>query len=90
MKRQKINMQEQMVMFLGAIYKSERGLKPYDKLDIDTLILSPNFYKYMVKKNLINDGQMKFRKYPIELDYDEYADIWGMTGKTNDIKEETI
>ena len=90
MKRQKINMQEQMVMFLGAIYKSERGLKPYDKLDIDTLILSPSFYKYMVKKNLINVGQMKFRKYPIELDYDEYADIWGMTGKTNDSKEETI
>ena len=53
-------------------------------------VLSPNFYKYMVKKNLINDGQMKFRSYPIELDSDEYADIWGMTGKTNDKKEETI
>lgn len=79
----KVNMQEQMVMFLGAIYKSERGLKPYEKLDIDKLILSPNFYKYMVKKNLINDGQMKFRNYSIELDYNEYADIWGMTGKEN-------
>jgi hypothetical protein len=80
----RVNMKEQMVMFLGTIYKSERGLKPYEKLDIDKLILSPNFYKYIIKKNLINDGQMKFRNYPIELDYDENADIWGMTGKEND------
>jgi len=86
----KVNMSEQMVMFLGAIYKSERGLKPYEKLNIDKLILSPNFYKYMVKKNLINDGKMIFRNYPIEFDYDENADIWGMTGKTNDKKEGNI
>lgn len=78
----KVNLQQQIVMFLGAIYKSEMGLKPYDKLDIDTFILSPSFYKYMVKKNLINDGQMIFRNYPIEIDYDEGADVWGMTGKS--------
>ena len=86
----KVNMKEQMVMFLSVIYKSERGLKPYEKLEIDKLILSPNFYKYMVKKNLINDGQIIFRNYPIELDYDENADIWGMTGKADDKKEGNI
>ena len=78
----KVNLQQQMVMFLGAIYKSENGIKPYDKLDINTFILSPSFYKYMGKKNLINDGQRIFRNHLIEIDYDKGADIWGMTGKS--------
>lgn len=75
-------MEKEQFLFLSYIAKMEKGTKPIDeKIDIEKLILTPSFYKHLVKRGIIKDKQMIFKGYPIELDFNKHADIWGILGK---------
>ena len=69
----------QMISFLKMFMDIQKGDRKV-KMNIKTVIVNNEFYNYLVKKGLIKKGDKKFNKYPLEIDNDIYADVWGFEG----------
>ena len=70
----------QMIGFLKMFMSIAKGDKQVN-MEIESVVVNNEFYNYLVKKGLIKKGDKKFNKYPLKIDNDKYADVWGFNGK---------
>lgn len=72
-------MNTEIMMFLKYFLTIENGTnEKITNSKINSIVFNPKFHKSLIKAGYLDKDDKTFRGYPFEIDYNKYADYWGM------------